>query len=141
MSDIAQFKLAAIQAEPVYFDRDASTDKACKLIAEAGDQGATIAAFGESWLPGYPFYVWGAFNQAMAAEYLANAVEIPSVATDRLCDAARKTGLDVVIGIAERDALTKGTVYCTLLFIGSDGEILGRHRKLKPTHKERTAWG
>ena len=141
MTEFKQFKLAAIQAEPVYFDREASTEKACRFIREAGENGATLAAFGESWLPGYPFFVWGAFNQSMAAEYLANAVEIPSPTTEALCGAARKAGLDVVIGVAERDAQTKGTVYCTLLFINSEGDILGRHRKLKPTHKERTAWG
>ncbi len=141
MTEYAQFKLAAIQAEPVYFNRQASTEKACHLIREAGAQGATLAAFGESWLPGYPFFVWGSSKGSMAAEYLANAVEIPGTTTDQLCEAACQAHMDVVIGVAERDALTQGTVYCTLLFIGSDGTILGLHRKLKPTHRERTAWG
>ncbi len=141
MTKYTQFKLAAIQAAPVYFDREASTKKACGLIQKAGVQGATIAAFGETWLPGYPFFVWGSPTAAMAAEYLANAVEIPSATTDQLCEAARQANIDVVIGVAERDSQTQGTVYCTLLFIGNDGTILGRHRKLKPTDRERTAWG
>lgn len=141
MGTYTQFKLAAVQAEPIYFDRDASTEKASRLIQEAGAQGAGLAAFGESWLPGYPFFVWGDATASMAAEYLANAVEIPSTTTDRLCEAARKANIDVVIGIAERDPQSQGTVYCTLLFIESGGSIMGRHRKLKPTHRERTAWG
>ena len=141
MTEYTQFKLAAIQAAPVYFDREASTKKACGLIQRAGAQGATIAAFSETWLPGYPFFVWGSHTAAMAAEYLANAVEIPSATTDQLCEAARQAYVDVVIGVAERDAQTQGTVYCTLLFIGNDGTILGRHRKLNPTDRERTAWG
>jgi predicted amidohydrolase len=141
MTEYAQFTLAAVQADPVYFDREASAEKACHLIQAAGERGAALAAFGESWLPGYPFFVWGSGAGAVAAEYLANAVEIPSVTTDRLCAAARQANIDVVIGMAERDAHTQGTVYCTLLFIGNDGTILGRHRKLKPTHEERIAWG
>ncbi|MBI4768452.1 MAG: carbon-nitrogen hydrolase family protein [Deltaproteobacteria bacterium] len=141
MTEYTQFKLAAIQAEPVYFDLEASTEKACRLIREAGAGGATLAAFGESWLPGYPFFVWGSATGSMAAEYLANAVEIPGAATDRLCEAARQAHLDVVMGLAERDPQTQGTVYCTLLFIDHQGTILGKHRKLKPTHRERTAWG
>ena len=141
MTEFTQFKLAAIQAEPVYFDLEASTDKACRLILEAGAKGATLAAFGESWLPGYPFFVWGSATGPMAADYLANALEIPSPATDRLCEAAGQAHIDVVIGIAERDPRTRGTVYCTLLFIDNQGTILGKHRKLKPTHRERTAWG
>jgi nitrilase len=143
MTTYSLFKLAAIQAAPVYFDREASTQKACGLIAEAGAQGATLAAFGECWLPGYPFHVWGshAAVRAAAAEYLANAVDIPGPTTEQLCDAARLADIDVVIGVAERDVRSRGTVYCTLLFIGGDGTILGRHRKLKPTHRERTAWG
>lgn len=139
-----EFTLAAIQAAPIAFDVEASTDKACRLIEAAAEQNATLAAFGEAWLPGYPFFAgqppsplwWQA-----AAEYLANAVEIPSPTTDRLCAAARRAGIDVVIGIVERDQRTKATVYCTLLFIGREGAILGRHRKLKPTHAERTIWG
>ena len=53
MTEYSQFKLAAIQAAPVFFDRDASTKKACRLIKEAGAKGVTIAVFGETWLPGY----------------------------------------------------------------------------------------
>jgi nitrilase len=138
------FKLAAIQAPAIPFDRDASTEKACRLIREAGAMGATIAGFGETWLPGYPFFcnagtlplTWRAM-----AEYLHNAVEIPSQTTDKLCEAAKNAGIDVVIGVAERDAATGGTVYCTLLFIGKEGRILGRHRKIKPTFNERSVWG
>ena len=145
MTEYATFRLAAIQAAPVYFDRDASTEKACKLIEQAGAEGATIAAFGETWLPGYPFYLWTAkLDEDLwraSAEYLENAVEIPSQTTDRLCVSAKTAGIDVVIGVVERDPETKGTAYCTLLFIGREGEILGRHRKLKPTHRERTLWG
>ncbi len=145
MTDFPEFTLAAIQAAPVYFDREASTEKACQLIEEAAHKGADIAAFSETWLPGYPFFhpypvhspLW---NQAVTA-YLSSGVKIPSPTTDRLCKAAREAGIDVVIGLVELDSNTNGTVYCTLLFIGREGEILGRHRKLKPTLAERMFWG
>ena len=144
MTKFAEFTLAAIQAAPVLLDREASTDKACRLIEEAADSGATIAAFGETWLPGYPFFTHAppsALWWKAAAEYLANAIEIPGPTTDRLCEVARRTGIDVVIGVVELDAQTRGTTYCTLLFIGREGKLLGRHRKLKPTHGERAVWG
>jgi predicted amidohydrolase len=143
MTEYAYFRLAAIQAAAVPFDRDASVEKACRLIREAGAKGATIAAFGETWLPGYPFFChapMGPKTWNALAEYLANTVEIPSPATDRLCEAAKDAGIDVVIGIAERDPISGGSVYCTLLFIGSEGRILGRHRKIKPTFNERSVW-
>lgn len=138
--------MAAVNAAPVWFDRDASTEKACSLIKEAGERGACIAAFGETWLPGFPIFT---FNADVAdaehfkalAHYFDQAVEIPSITTDKLCKAAKEANIDVVIGVAERDSRTQGTVYCSLLFIGSSGEILGVHRKLKPTFTERTVWG
>ncbi|WP_395073505.1 carbon-nitrogen hydrolase family protein [Hyphococcus sp.] len=136
--------MAAIQAAPVLFDKAASTEKACQLIAEAGAKGADIAAFGECWLPGYPFWVDGAvidLTWEASATFLENAVDLPGPETDALCKAAADADIDVVIGIAERDQHTQGTAYCTALTIGREGRILNRHRKLKPTHAERIIWG
>jgi predicted amidohydrolase len=85
-----QFRVAAVQAAPVFFDREKSTAKACALIQAAADEGATLAAFGETWLPGYPVFAQGpslftAF--AYFDEYLANAVDIPGPTTDALGEA------------------------------------------------------
>jgi predicted amidohydrolase len=142
--EFQDFTLAAVQAAPVYLDRDASIDKACSLIGEAGAQGADLAVFGETWVPGYPGFAEKPGNQKMGPllrRLVLNGVEVPSAATGALCRAARLAETDVVIGVAERDSTTQGTIYCTLLFIGREGEILGRHRKLKPTYFERSVWG
>jgi predicted amidohydrolase len=104
-----------------------------------------MAAFGETWLPGYPRWVNAPIHvntkRRLGGRYVDQAIEVGGPETDQLCAAARDAGIDVVIGIAERDRLTHGTVYCTMLFISADGEILGTHRKLKPTYGERFAWG
>jgi nitrilase len=141
MDTFPKFKAAAVQAAPVWQDRDGSTEKACTLIAEAGRQGAKLIAFPEVWLPGYPSWImlgtplWG---NDFFAELYANGVEIPSPTTATLCEAARQAGAYVVMGMNERAG---STLYCTQLVIDDHGNILGRHRKLKPTHAERTVWG
>jgi nitrilase len=141
---MSELILAAIQAAPVHFDREASTEKACRLITAAAENGATLAAFGECWLPGYPAFAFAPPTPTRwraGAAYLAAAVEVPGPEISRVCAAARKAKIDVAIGVAELDSRTKSTVYCTLVFISRDGEIIGKHRKLKPTFHERTAWG
>ncbi len=138
------FRMAAVQAAPVLFDKTASTEKAVSLIRDAGAKGADIAVFGETWLPGYPFWVEGTITDLTweaSAAYLENAIDVPGPETGALCAAAKAGGVDVVIGVAEKDPFTEGSAYCTALMIGREGKILNRHRKLKPTHAERIIWG
>lgn len=137
------FKVAAIQAAPCYLDVQGSLEKACGLIADAGKTGAVVAAFGETWLPGHPFFITAGVSPLWweaAAKYLEQSIVIPGPETDRLCAAARDANIDIVIGVVERDARTQGSVYCTILFISNQGDILGRHRKTKPTMQERAVW-
>lgn len=137
-------RVAAIQAAPVFLDREASLDKAIALIRDAAGQGADLAAFGEGWLPGYPIHALVPDGSELwwelAAAYLDQAVELDGPVTNALCSAARDAGIDVAIGVAERDPITKGSVYSTQLLIGSEGEIVGRHRKMKSTPRERAVW-
>jgi aliphatic nitrilase len=144
MSDTPSVRLAAVQAAPVFLDRDATVAKAERLIAEAGANGAELVGFPETWIPCYPLWIFGATGwddpdaKRAFARLHANAVEVPSPAVDRLCRAARAAGAMVVMGINERDG---GTLYNSLLFISAQGEVLGVRRKLMPTHAERVVWG
>ncbi|MEM8771648.1 MAG: carbon-nitrogen hydrolase family protein [Pseudomonadota bacterium] len=138
------FKLAAIQAAPVLFDKKASTDRACRLISEAGKKGVQFAVFGECWLPGYPFWIEGGVSDLTweaSAVYLENSIRLDGPEVSALCEAAAASSVDVVIGVAEKDPHSEGTAYCTALTIGKEGVVLNRHRKLKPTHAERIIWG
>jgi len=141
------FKIAAVQASPVYLDRPATIAKACRLIAEAGAAGAGLAVFPEAFVPGYPVWVWfippGHTHplRDAYAELVANAVTVPSESTEELGSAARQAGVAVAIGINEINAEASGTtLYNTLLYIGPDGKLLGRHRKVMPTGGERLVW-
>lgn len=138
------FLIAAVQATPVFLDRDATLNKALDLIAETGRGGARLAVFPECFIPTYPLWAWFIPPykthdlRELYAELLENAVSVPSEATDRLCKAAADAGVNVVMGINERNVEASGaTLYNALLFIGADGQLLGKHRKLVPTAAER----
>jgi nitrilase len=135
-------RVAAVQAAPVFLDREKTVDKACALIREAGAAGAQLIGFPEGFIPSHP--LWFHFHAASSGKALQlsrdlarNAVEIPGPATEDLCKAARDARIHVVMGLCEKTPGRVGTLYNTLLFIDDQGRILGRHRKLHPTLGER----
>lgn len=133
--------VAAVQATPVFLDRDATTDKVCALVKEAAEHGAELIVFGESFIPAYPDWVWRTpawSDSAFVKRLYANAVSVPSPTLQRIGEAAAEASAYVVIGVTEIDG---GTLYNTLLYLGPDGSLLQRHRKLMPTGGERTVWG
>lgn len=139
----AKVKLAAVQASPVYLNREATVEKACALIKEAGAAGANFVGFPESFIPGHPVWylydISAAGSRAMdlATELYKNSVVIPGPETDRLCAAAAEAGVYVVMGLCEKKANQTGTMYNTQLFIGPKGQILGKHQKMAPTLSEK----
>ncbi len=143
-------RVAVVQAASIIMDRKASTNKAISLTLEAGEKGANVVVFPEAFIPAYPRGLsFGAVVGSRSPEgrkdwlrYWENAVPVPSETTERLGEAARKAGVYLVIGLIERDnEYSTGTLYCSVLFFGPDGTLLGKHRKLKPTGSERLIWG
>ncbi|HVN50786.1 MAG TPA: carbon-nitrogen hydrolase family protein [Acidimicrobiales bacterium] len=135
--------VAAVQAAPVFLDRDLTVEKACGLIAEAGRHGAGLVVFPEAFVPGYPDWVWRTRawkDDQWYARLLAHAVTVGSDATDRLGEAARLAGAWVAIGINELDRASR-TIFNSLLYLAPDGTVAGCHRKVMPTGGERTVWG
>jgi len=70
--------------------------------------------------------------------YFDSAIDVPGPETEALAGAAGRHGVFLVMGAIEREI---GTLYCTALFFGPDGRLLGKHRKLMPTAMERLIWG
>lgn len=143
-------KTAVVQAAPVLFNREASLEKAYQLTQEAGGQGAQVILFPEAFIPAYPRgltfgTVVGSRSQAGRQTWQAyweNAVDVPGPACTALGAAARQAKAYLAIGVIERDSQSsRGTLYCTLLYFNPDGELIGKHRKLKPTAAERLIWG
>jgi len=135
-------KVAAVQAASVFLDREASTEKACRLIREAGRAGARVIGFPEGFIPAHP--VWyhhhsatGTVSNELAGALFRNAVEIPGPETDALAAAARDANAYVVVGVCEKLPRTIGTMFNTQVYLGPDGALLGKHQKLVPTVGER----
>lgn len=143
MSELLKpIRLAAVQAAPVWLDRDRTVEKACDLIAEAGRHGADVVGFPENFIPGHPvwFYFHAATSRAsqeFSIRLFDNAVEIPSSVTDQLCRAAARANVNVVMGLTERREGSTGTLFNSQLFISREGRIVSRRRKLVPTVGER----
>ncbi len=137
----SKFKAAVAQLAPFFLNREETVEIACRAIEEAGKEGARIIAFPESFIPGYPYWLWmePPFEAAgYFKDFFKNSVEVPSPSTNLLCQSAKKADCYVVMGMTSREG---GTLYNSMLFIDRKGEIMGYRRKLVPTVAERTIWG
>lgn len=134
-------KVAAVQAAPVWLDAQGTLDKTIALIEDAGRQDIELLAFGETWLPGYPFSIWLlAPMKAMelVMRHRANAITVDGPEMRAIGQAAKRAGTHVALGYAERDGTS---IYCSIAAFDDRGELILNRRKLKPTHMERTVWG
>lgn len=137
---------AVVQDSSVPFDAPATADKACRLIREAGADGAEIVVFPEAFLGTYPkglnFDVSVGNRQPLGREefrrYYDGAVTLDGPEIAAIIEAAREAGVFVVMGIIEQGG---GTLYCTVVYIDPRGGLVGKHRKLQPTGAERLIWG
>ena len=142
-------KVALAQISPVWLDKVATIDKIISSIEEAGNENCELVVFGESLLPGYPFWVdltngatfESKIQKEIHAHYVRNSVQIEKGDLDSICDTAKKHKISVYLGMIERAENRGGhSIYCTLTYIDATGEIKSTHRKLQPTYEERLTW-
>jgi predicted amidohydrolase len=113
---------------------DSALEHACERIVDAGLAGAGWVIFPEGYIPGYPLWVWTVHPSdhpllgALRAEAIANTVQVPSAVTDRLCTVAQRAQVNVAIGVIERADDDEATCYNTLLFIDTQGRLVGKYR-------------
>ena len=150
MSDTNTARVAVVQTAAIPFDLDATVEHVCSMTVDAAKQGAQLVLFPEAYVGGYPRGL--AFGTAVGGRseagrrtgerYWATSIKVPGPEVDRMREAAAGAGVYLCVGVVERDSTySGGTLFCTLLYIGADGSLLGKHRKLKPTAAERLIWG
>jgi aliphatic nitrilase len=135
-------RAAAVQAEPAWLDLQAGVDKVVSLVGDASAGGAQIVAFPETFIPGYPWWIWldsPAAGMQFVARFSESSMSRDGDEMRRIRDAAAQHHIHVVFGFSERSQ--SGSLFMAQAFISDTGELLGVRRKLKPTHVERTVFG
>jgi nitrilase len=147
MTSFESVRVAAIQATPIVLDAEACVDKAARLLNEAANDGVQLAVLPEVFISVYPSNRWARDAASMGPEWNTfwerlwqNSVDVPGPLIDRLVAVCRDRNLHCVIGVNERESERPGTLYNTVVYLGPSG-MLGKHRKLMPTHHERVFWG
>ena len=147
---MSKLKLGIGQIAPVWLDREKTTEKICQFVSQAADESCELVVFGETVLPGYPFWLSSThgskfdcdIQKDIHAHYLNAAVDLQRGDLDRVCELARSKKIAVMVGCYELGSDRGGhTGYCSLVYIDAEGNLLNSHRKLMPTYEERLAWG
>lgn len=141
--------IAIVQSPPVFMDKTRSIQLAVDKITESAKKGAELVVYSESFLPGYPAWIWRlrpGSDWALCAQLherlLDNSINVESDDLNPLYQAARQHKVTIVCGINEREnQLGRATLYNSVITISDDGQLLNKHRKLMPTNPERMVWG
>src|SRR5690606_31051742 len=127
---------------PVFLNVEATVDKACSIIAEASGNGASLVAFPEVFVAGYPYWNW-IMTPVQGSKWYEvlykNSIAVPGPEVARICEAAKEHNCEVVICVNEC-LLSVSELYNTNLIIDNKGNLLGKHRKLLPTWAEKLTW-
>ena len=136
-----RLRVAAVQAAPVFLDLDATIDKTLSLMREAAGRGAQLIAFPETWIPGYPWWIWlnsPAMGMRYVQRYHDNSLIVGSAEFSRMAQSCRELGIWLAVGFSEKAG---GSLYMGQALIDNEGRVVKTRRKLKPTHVERTVFG
>ena len=134
-------RVAAVQAESRWLDLDAGVEHMIELIGDAAARGAQLVAFPETFVPGYPWWIWldtPAAGMAFVPRYAENSMTRDGEQMRRIAAAAAEHRIHVSFGFTERAG---GSLYMAQALISDTGAVVGVRRKLKPTHVERSVFG
>lgn len=140
-------KVGVVQATPALFDIEKTVQIVIDWIEKGSKDGCELLLFPESFIPCYPRgldfdSVVGRRTEKSRNQWLdywENSIETSSPHIQKISNAIRKVGIFVALGVTERESVG-GSLHCTLLYFDKDGNLIGKHRKLKPTGLERYIW-
>lgn len=133
-------RVTVLQVAPVFLNAWATWEKLKAMGTRAVSEGAEVLMWGETLIPGYPNWInidTSEEQEAVYALYWDQAVTLDGPLISDIKDFAKKHKVMIIGGVAERSS---GSTYATSITIDAKGELIGRHRKLKPTWRERLVW-
>ena len=140
------FKASVIQSAPALFDLEGTLNKVESWVEKCTN--SELILFPEAFVSVYPRglsfgTVVGSRTEegrALWQKYWDCSVSEGDAACRRLGEIAKMAGAFLAIGVNEKDT-TSGTLYCSIFYFSPQGELIGKHRKIKPTAQERVIWG
>ena len=140
-------KVGVVQATPALFDIERTVEIVISWIEKGANEGCELLLFPESFIPCYPR---GLNFDAIVGkrtdksrnqwlDYWNNSIETSSAYIKEIGAAINRANLFVALGVTEKETIG-GSLHCSLLYFDNQGNLIGKHRKLKPTGLERYIW-